>query len=227
MNKQGNVENLRPHQNKPGQFPLNIPREAVHKKRLSLNHTLRRMLKDSPEKVFEYLGMDPPKRLAGEDKQTHKAVVAALLAKAMSGNTNAINVVLERIEGKAVQPIEMSGPDDKNLVAVEELPLELRVEILRQMLADAERELDDQREQQIKVVSKGDVEVEDGKIIQGEIQPELYDDSWVCAYDGGEGDGNLQQEFGTAEALDTISDGGQGAGGDAEAGAFISGPEVP
>jgi len=103
MNKQGNVENLRPHQNKPGQFPLNIPREAVHKKRLSLNHTLRRMLKDSPEKVFEYLGMPAPQRLTGEDKKTHEAIIAALLTKAMAGKTDAINVVLERIEGKAVQ----------------------------------------------------------------------------------------------------------------------------
>lgn len=199
MNKQGNVENLRAHQNKPGQFPSNIPREAVHKKRLSLNHTLRRMLKDSPQKVFEYLGVDPPKRLSGDDKQTHKAVVAALLAKAMSGNTNAINVVLERIEGKAVQPIEMSGPDDKNLVAVEELPLELRVEILRQMLADAEGELEAQRENEIKVVSKGDVEVA--------IDAELAG-------------------FGGSEEVCAVCDGGQGAGEGLEAGEGVAVSEV-
>ena len=203
MNKQGNVENLRPHQNKPGQFPLNIPREAVHKKRLSLNHTLRRMLKDSPEKVFEYLGMPAPQRLTGEDKKTHEAIIAALLTKAMAGKTDAITVVLERIEGKAVQPIEMSGADDKNLVAVEELPLELRVEILRQMLADAERDLEAQREQEIKVVSKGDVEVA--------VDAELAD-------------------YGGSEEVCVVcgeSYGGQDIGYPFEAGAFIAGPEVP
>lgn len=194
MNKGGNFDSIKQYCNKPGQPPANIPKEALHKKRFSLNHILRRMLKESPEKVFEYLGLPAPQRLTGEDKKTHEAIIAALLTKAMAGKTDAINVVLERIEGKAVQPIEMSGADDKNLVAVEELPLELRVEILRQMLADAEGELEAQRENEIKVVSKGDVEVA--------ANAELADP-------------------GGSEEVCAVCDGGQGLGGDAEAGEAV------
>jgi hypothetical protein len=165
------------------------------------------MLKDSPEKVFEYLGMPAPKRLTGEDKQTHKAIIAALLAKAMSGKTDAINVVLERIEGKAVQPMEMIGDDQGNLVDAMDLPLELRVEVLRNMLADAERELAIQRDQEMKVVNaKEDIDVKavvDGKRAQS----------------GDEGLPGLGE-------IGVVPDSGQDAGADFEAGEVVTEPEV-
>jgi hypothetical protein len=173
VNKAGNFEHIKQYCNKPGQPPANIPKEALHKKRFSMNHMLRRMLKQSPEKVFEYLGIPAPKRLTGDDKQTLKTIIATLLTKAMSGKTDAINVVFERLEGKAKQPIEMSGSGGSSLVSVMELPLELRIEILKQMLADAERELAEKSVNEIKVVDANVVEeveedVECGAVLGGE-----------------------------------------------------------
>jgi hypothetical protein len=185
MNKGGNFESIRPFMNKPGQPPANIPKEALHRKRFSLNHMLRRMLKEPPDKVFEYLGLPVPQRLTGEDKQAHKTILAALLAKAMAGKIDAINVVLERVEGKAVQPVDMNSGDGRGLVNAGDLPPELRVEILKQMLAEAEEEIKLNSEQEIKIV---EAENEPGKSIEGN-EPQAGADG-----DGGQIDGGDAEE---------------------------------
>jgi hypothetical protein len=264
MNKNGTAKQLKPWQNKPGQFPANIPRESVHKKRLSFNHTIRKMAGKTAADIFDNLGIPMPKRLmlkkCIEIKTSDPEIVIAMLkektgakeielaenghikihdkidfvpkicrliigggfdlwmirvapevsnkdlivcgvyAKAISGNLAAAEFITDRVDGKPVQPVEMVG-DDRNLVAVEELGLELRVEILRQMLADAEGELEDKRSGNMKIVS----EVEDAEEVQVVVQQDPEDQYVIPAFGTGSENG----------------DGGQGFGVDAGEGAVV------
>ena len=200
MNKQGNIENLKPHWNKPGQFPANIPREAVKKKRMTYGSAFKRMSKITADEVFEKLGIPAPKRISGDKKKVRDIIVAGIMAKAMSGNLQAAEMVVERTDGKAVQPVEMLGEGNGNLVDFQDLPLELRVEVLRQMLADAKKELEEQRNQEIKIVSQNEPEVLDAEI-SGE-------------------------EFGAEDQGGVICDSGSDVGDGIEAGGFVAICEV-
>ena len=257
MNKNGTAKQLKPWQNKPGQFPANIPRESVHKKRLSFNHTIRKMAGKTAADIFDNLGMPMPKRLmlkkCIEIKASDPEIVAAMLkektgakevevtenghikihdkidfvpkicrliigggfdlwmirvapevsnkdlivcgvyAKAISGNLAAAEFITDRVDGKPVQPVEMVGEDNRGVMDFMDLPLELRAEILRQLLAEAENELAAQKDQEIKVVSGKETEVvSDAEIADpgaGEVEACIVCDSGsdACEYleDGG------------------------------------------
>lgn len=69
----------------------------------SLTLTLRKLL-DTP--------------VPGKDITYAEAVIRRLVAEAMKGSTKAANIILERIDGKVIQQVEVTTPDPHGIESV-------------------------------------------------------------------------------------------------------------
>ena len=140
-NNQNSLANLKP--NKPGQPPANIPPEKMGKRGPSIKSLLKRALKMAPEDLEKYYGFEIPARYKGKDKEIKEFIVARVIHLAMAGKMDAVNTVFDRLEGKPNQPVSMQGGSNSDLVSSSELPPELRIELARQMIEEAQREIED------------------------------------------------------------------------------------
>ena len=132
--------NLKP--NKPGQPPANIPRNRMGGPGIPrLKAALDKALKMSPEALEKNYGFKIPEDIKGKKKQLADFLAARLIHLGLAGKVPAIVEIYDRVLGKANQPFTFNEGGNADLVSSEELPPELRIELAREMIAQAEAEI--------------------------------------------------------------------------------------
>lgn len=167
------LANLR--RNPPGVPPANIPPEKRGKHGPSLTRLLKTALKQSPQELCEKFGIPVPDRFRGNTYAARKHLIASLVLRALAGKSDAIELIFDRVEGKANQNIIIGDGGPGGMVPMSEIPADLRIEFARQMIIDAEAEIARAIEGAKDITPEGSDEEKEAITFAGEAQGAIDD----------------------------------------------------
>lgn len=81
-------------------------------------------LQHAPDKLERMLGIKITKKLRKRDVQM--LVILKHIEDAVDGDLKALELIMDRMDGKPNQPLEIGGEVNVNLIDVERLPIDLR-----------------------------------------------------------------------------------------------------
>jgi hypothetical protein len=133
--KKTGLKNLRPPW-KPGEA---VPGAGRPKGVKAWATVFKELLEMTPLEIKKSTGFEVPQNIAKNKLQY--AIAMRAIESALKGDMRALEAITDRMDGKPGQPITVNKGENENLLPASDMPPQLRIELAREMIAEAEAEI--------------------------------------------------------------------------------------